>query len=163
MEQPENSRGATMLFGAIAAAAGVYFILGGAGVVAPPDSDRAPGWIGVLAGLVFLCGGIAVATQAFGRADEQGELPADAPAWMRLVQHLGALTIVGSLATIGTWVAIAGAADRFGMSTSFTGRIDPGVGVMRTVFGLGALLTWLFFFALAHRSLKLWRGGKAGR
>ena len=83
MEQPENSRGATMLFGAIAAAAGVYFILGGAGVVAPPDSDGAPGWIGVLAGLVFLCGGIAVATQAFGRADEQGELPADAPAWMR--------------------------------------------------------------------------------
>jgi hypothetical protein len=163
MEKPENSRATTMVFGALAAAAGVYFILGGAGVVALPDSEGTPGWIGVLAGLVFLCGGIAVATQALGRANEQGELPADAPAWMRLVQHLGALAIVGSLATIGTWVALAGAADRFAMSTSFSGRVDPGIGVMRTVFGLGALMTWLFFFALARRSLKLLRGDKAGR
>jgi hypothetical protein len=163
MEKPENSRAATMLFGAIAAAAGVYFVLGGAGLVALPDSEGTPGWIGMLAGFVFLCGGIAVATQALGRADEQGELPADAPAWMRLVQHLGALVIVGSLAAIGTWVALAGAADRFSMSTSFTGRVDPGIGVMRAVFGLGALMTWLFFFALARRSLKLLRGDKAQR
>jgi hypothetical protein len=163
MDQPESSRATTMVFGAIAAAAGAYFVLGGAGVVALPDSEGTPGWIGVLAGLTFLCGGLAVATQALGRADEQGELPAHAPAWMRLVQHLGALVIVGSLATIGTWVALAGAADRFSMSTSFTGRVDAGVGVMRAVFGLGALMTWLFFFALARRSLKLLRGDNARR
>jgi hypothetical protein len=163
MDQPDNSRTATMAFGAIAAAAGLYFVLGGLGVVALPDSGGTPGWIGVLAGLVFLCGGIAVATQALGRADEQGELPVDAPIWMRLVQHLGALVIVGSLAAIGTWVAFAGDPDRFSMSTSFTGRIDAGIAVMRFGFGLGALITWAFFFALARRSLKLLRGDKPGR
>jgi len=162
MDQPDSSRTVTMAFGAIAAAAGLYFVLGGLGIVGLPDGEGTPGWIGVLAGLVFLCGGIAVATQALGRADEHGELPADAPAWMRLIQHLGALVIVGSLATIGTWVALAGDPDRFSMSTSFTGRIDAGVAVMRFGFGLGALITWAFFFALARRSLKLLRGDRPG-
>ena len=52
---------------------------------------------------------------------------------------------------------------RIRASTSFTGRVDPGAGVMRVVFGLGALMTWLFFFALAYRSLKLLRGDKSWR
>ena len=163
MDQPDNSRIATMAFGAIAAAAGLYFVLGGLGLAALPDDEGTPGWIGVLAGVVFLCGGIAVATQALGRADQHGELPADAPIWMRLVQHLGALVIVGSLAAIGTWVTLAGAADRFAMSTSFTGQVQPGASVVRFAFGLGALATWFFFFALARRSFKLLRGDKPGR
>ena len=42
---------------------------------------------------------------------------------MRLIQHLGALVIVGSLATIGTWVALAGDPARFSMPRTTFGLL----------------------------------------
>jgi hypothetical protein len=163
-KDPQSSQRATIVFGLISAAIGAYYALGGAGLFPLHGEAHAPGWIIVCAGLVFLIGGLAVAMQALGGVDEAGELPPDAPAWMKLAQQLAALAIVGSLATLGTWVAFFGESEGF----SVNGAAATGIGVTfaRAAFALGSLATWLFFLALARRSVALTRqmvtGGRTG-
>lgn len=113
--QPATPREASVI-GAIAAAAGLYFMLVGLGVLPVPGGPRnlhAPLWVALVAGLVFFLGGVAVLLQVLGRANEQGALPADAPHWMRIVQYLIGVTIFASFALIGGWVAWFGEARYF--------------------------------------------------
>jgi hypothetical protein len=139
----------TVLFGLGAAACGLYFTLVGLNLLPPPGDQHAPGWIVVAAGLAFLCGGIGVIVQGFGRADEHGTLPPDAPRWITVLQHLVALAIVFCLAAIGTWVAIAGEADQFTMSSPLSGEARAAPMPARVAFGIGgrglrgcSLLRW---------------------
>ena len=60
-----------VVFGVGAAVCGVYFTLVGLGLLPPPGTRHAPGWIVVAAGLAFLFGGIGVMVQGFGRADQR--------------------------------------------------------------------------------------------
>jgi hypothetical protein len=145
----------TIVFGLGAAVCGLYFTLVGLDLVPPPGAQHAPGWIVVVAGLAFLCGGIGVMVQGFGRADEHGTLPPDTPRWVTALQHLVALAIVFCLATVGTWVALFGEADQFTMSTSLTGQTRPPPTVARVAFGIGAGITWLFFVALVKRCMRV--------
>jgi hypothetical protein len=152
MASPEaqNSRGMILGVGLLALAIGIYFTLVGLGVLPAPGRQNAPGWIVVCAGLVFALGGMSLLTQFAGRANEQGELPPDAPRWIKPVQQAAGLTIVGLFATIGSWIALLGQADGFGASAP----IPVGVTVIRIGFGLGAVVMWLFFFAQLKRTLR---------
>src|SRR5262249_23750981 len=97
--------------GALCAAFGLYVMLVGFGVLPVPggaDNLNAPLWVAAIAGLVFLLGGVAVLLQGLGRANESGELPPDAPRWMRAVQYLIVVTIFASFALLGSFVALAG-------------------------------------------------------
>jgi hypothetical protein len=77
---------------------------------------------------------------------------------MRVAYYLLGLAVVGVLATVGTWVAFGPGERAFAISLPFfgSGPANPWVG--RAVFGVGAMLTWLFFVVAAvawwHRLLR---------
>jgi hypothetical protein len=114
------------------------------------------------AGLAFLLAGIAVVTRAFaGDAALEGELPPTAPRWIRLTQYLVALATMGCLAAIGTWIAFGPGARAFSASGPFFGG-GIGEAIGRTVFGIGAMVSWLGLIALARSGARqLFGGGKA--
>jgi hypothetical protein len=144
--------------GALFAGAGLFIMLFATGaVLGGPDAFDAPPWVGFLAGLPFLLGGVAILLQGFGGANAQGELPQDAPAWMRAAQRLIVLAILAVFAVIGTWIALAGDAGQ--SSGSFIG-FGYGVAIARIAFGFGALICWAATIALA---LSVVRGLAAGR
>src|SRR5262245_48399078 len=154
MATQQPARPATkVVFGLGAAACGLYFTLVGLDLLPPPGAQHAPGWIVVAAGLAFLCGGIGVMVQGFGRSDEHGTLPPDTPRWLTALQHLVALAIVFCLATVGIWVALFGEADQFTMSSPLGETRAPPT-MARIAFGIGAAVTWLFFVALGRRCLR---------
>jgi hypothetical protein len=135
--------------GGVTSAVGLYFVLVGLDVMPIPGgrgSLHAPLWIALLAGLVFFLGGCAVLLQARGRANDSGELPPDAPRWMRVAQYLIGVAIFASFALIGSWVAIGGDPRQF--SGSF-GEHGIGVTVARAAFGFGAIICWLATIAFA--------------
>jgi hypothetical protein len=156
--QLQRSSASTALWGAAASGIGLYLLLVGAKLLPPPGEQYAPAWIVVCCGLVFGLGGLAIVMQAIGRADERGELPPDAPPWIRRVQHLTVLIIIGLFATIGTWVALFGDGDHFTMTSSFTREAPANPIVARTAFGIGAVIMWAWFVAMVRRSRRVLRG-----
>jgi hypothetical protein len=152
MAEPRSASSREMIvIGCIAGLAGLYFILVGAGVLPVPGGPRnlhGPLWILLGAGLVFLLGGAAVVLQALGRANVEGELPADAPFWLRAIQYLMGIAILTSLGAIGSWIAFGQGERAFsGSSGFFSGDVSAAIG--RTAFGIGALITWLGTIAFA--------------
>jgi hypothetical protein len=137
--------------GAIALAFGLYFMLVGIGLLPVPGGPRnlhAPLWVVLCAGLAFFLGGVAVLLQAWGKANDGGELPRDAPRWMRVLQYLIGVAIFGSFALIGSWVAFGPGPRQF--SGSFGGfSAGVGAGIGRTAFGIGAIIVWLCTIAFA--------------
>ena len=146
------SRSTTIGVGTLAAAAGLYFILVSFGVVPPPGprNRHDPLWLVFCAGLVFLLGGIAVVIPAFaGDAAQDGELPASAPRWIRVTQYVVGLAVITCLAAIGTWIAFGAGTRSFSVSAPFFETSGGGETLGRTVFGIGAAITWLCLIALA--------------
>jgi hypothetical protein len=92
--------------------------------------------------------GVAVFVQVLGRANDQGELPAGAPGWMRVVQYLVGVAIFASFGAIGSWIAFGPGARSFSGSFSLFGaEINASAG--RIAFGLGAIIVWLCTIAVA--------------
>jgi hypothetical protein len=147
--------------GCIAAVAGAYFLLVGAGILPVPGGPKnlhAPLWIVMCAGLVFFLAGAAIILQVMGGANAQGELPAQTPLWIRVVQYLTGVAIFASFAMIGSWIAF-GPGER-----AFSGSMGPvegnvGATIGRTAFGIGAIIVWLGTIAFAIAGArKLLRG-----
>ena len=138
-------------------AAGVYFILVGLGLAPPPGTQHAPGWIVMLIGLVCVLAGLLLVPQALGLADDKAQLARDAPAWMRRAQDLAGTAIFGLFAVVGTWVALGGDDAGFTMETSFGREVPANPIVARMAFGIGALITWAAFIALARRCWRMVR------
>ena len=134
-----------IVIGCIAGLAGIYFILLGTSVLPVPGGPRnlhGPLWVVLGAGLVFLLGGAAVVLQALGRANAHGELPAEAPFWLRATYYLIGVAILTCFGAIGSWIAFGEGERAFsGSSAFFSGDLSAAIG--RTVFGIGALITWL--------------------
>jgi hypothetical protein len=134
---------------------GLYFMLVGLGLLPVPGGPRnmhAPLWVGFAAGLVFFLGGLALLVQVLGRANAQGELPKDAPAWMKAAQHVFAILIFAAFASIGTWIAFGPGDRQFGGNVPLTGRASEIAG--RAAFGLGAVICWLGTLAMFNRARK---------
>jgi hypothetical protein len=138
-----------MGFGALTAAAGLYFCLVGFGMLPPPGRVNGPLWIVTCAGLVFLAGGVAVIVRGeLGLDDRARELPNDAPAWLRTIYILAGLVAAAGLAGIGTWVAFGGGHHGIKISGPISGPVGDGIG--RTAFGIGAIVTWILFIHMAR-------------
>lgn len=154
------------LIGALASAVGLYFMLVGFGVLPLPGGPRnlhAPLWLVFVAGLIFFLGGLALLLQALGGANADGELPSDAPFWIRLAQYLIGVTIFASFALIASWIAFGGEARSFSGGLSLLDRATN-VAFARLMFGLGAAICWFGALAFAlSGGRKLMRGARPQR
>ena len=143
-----------LLAGIAAIAMGAMAMLAVTGVL-PGKGAQAPVWVGVCAALVFvLAGGALVLRWLAGGETHDGELPNGSPVWLRAVYYLIGLICIGSLAAVGTWVAFGPGVRAFSMSIPFLGKGPANEWLGRALFGVGAVLVWLFFI-LAARSY--WR------
>ena len=144
------TRRQTIVMGTIGAAVGLYFVLVSVGVAPSPGRANAPMGVVLLAGLCFLLGGLAVVIPAAvtGQVRADGELPADAPHWLRLLQYLLGMIILASLAMVGTWVAFGAGERSFSISAPFVTSSGGSEMLGRTAFGIGAAVSWLCLIAV---------------
>jgi len=146
--------------GVLTAAAGAYFGLVGFEIAPPPSRVNGPIWIALFVGLVFFSSGVAVIVSgATGAYDRAGELPADTPVWIATVYWLAGVLAAAGLAGIGTWVAFGGGPRAFSMSGFISGPLNEIIG--RTVFGIGAIITWLLVVLMARAGAKKIFGKKS--
>lgn len=139
--------------GMLTAAAGVYFGLVGLETLPPPSRINGPMWLSLFVGLVFFAGGVSVIVSgATGAYDRSGDLPADTPVWIATIYWLSGVLAAAGLAGIGTWVAFGGGTRHFSISGFFSGSVGEGIG--RTVFGIGAIITWLIVLVFTHAGAK---------
>jgi hypothetical protein len=155
MAQPA-SRTETSVIGAAAALGGLYLMLVGTGLLpvpGGPENLHAPLWVVLCAGLAFFLAGVVVAAQSFGKADADGDLPADAPAWLPIIIHVIGVAIFACFAAMGSWVAFGGGPRQFsGSIAGVSGAADEGIG--RIAFGIGAIIAWLSTIAFAWIGLE---------
>jgi hypothetical protein len=136
---------ATIAFiGLVAGGAGLYFMLVGLGVVPAPGKQHAPSWLVFAAGLVFFLGALGVILPRIAGVKTNGrDLPPGAPRWLQVAQYLLILTIFACFGAIGSWIAF-GPGPRV-----FSGTVPVGPVFGRIVFGIGAVIVWLGFIAIA--------------
>lgn len=149
--------GGRLLFGAIVMLAGLPITLIGLGILQPsPKTLHAPLWVALCAGLAFMLAGATVSLGALSK-EADGSLPASAPLPLRLLQYVLGLGIVSALALVGSWVAFGPGERNFKSSISFLGASHPfvsGETMGRAMFGIGAVLCWLFLIFVARQG---WR------
>ena len=143
---PLSPRAAVAL-GFLFIAMGVFLVLFSVGLMPGAEASlEAPRWVGACAGLMFvLCGGAMIVGYAVaGGVGPDGDLPAGTPRWVRLTQYLLGLGIISSLAAIATWIAFGPGRRAFTVTLPFAGRGPGDETVGRVVFGIGAVLMWVF-------------------
>jgi hypothetical protein len=95
-------------------------------------------------------------------ADHDSNVPDNAPTWLKLSYRAFGIGVAGALAIIGTWIAIGSGPRAFNLSAPLVEMQTTGEIVGRVVFGLGAVITWIYVIALAvvtMRKLFERRGG----
>ena len=118
-------------------------------------SDGTPTWVGVVAGLVFVVGGLAmiVGYGIAGGVGPDGGLPPGTPLAVHIVQGALGIGIASMLGAIASWVAFGPGVRHFSGTGLFFGEaVNETIG--RTVFGIGAVLIWVFVVAMIAVSVK---------
>jgi len=160
-QQPASPR-TTFLCGLAAVGMGLFLLLFGLGVVPmKPRAGDGPLWIGVVAGICFMLAGLSIAVGAIHGVSETGDLPKDTGWWMRLFYTVIGVVISGALATIGSWVAFGPGPRNFGGTGMFLLSLEANAMVGRIMFGIGAVITWLFTIAIAVRGVRQLLSGKS--
>jgi hypothetical protein len=152
----EVSPGGAIAIGVFMGAIGTFVVLTALGVFGEGRlSDGTPTWVGVAAGLAFVAGGLAmiVGYGIAGGVAPDGGLPPGTPLAVYIVQSAVGITIATMLALIASWVAFGPGVRHFrGTGLIFGDAVNEAIG--RTVFGVGAVLVWLFVAALLVMSIK---------
>ena len=125
-----------------------------------PDGDtKTPGAIIICAGLAFLFAGLTCLVRAkAGVKDSESEVPELAPRWLKLAYRMLAIGVVGALAIIGTWIAIGSGPRSFSVSAPFGEMRTAGEAIGRTVFGLGAVIVWIYVIGLTVGTVRKFFG-----
>jgi hypothetical protein len=147
-EQARSLDKTAIACGLFALALGLFIVLSAFGIIPSRGSTDGERWIGVIAGLAFVFGGLAVVIQTCAKATSAGDLPSTAPIWVRATLHLLSLAVIVSLGAIGTWVAFGPGERKFSSSIPF---LPPWLNepIGRTIFGAGAILIWIFLIVMA--------------
>lgn len=128
-------------------ATGLYFMLGAAGYLPMPETNG-PSFIVFFAGMAFCFAGLTCMVRArAGMTDTQDEVPDGAPRWIKASYRVLGIGCAGALATIGTWIAIGSGPRAFSLSAPFVEMQTTGEAIGRTVFGLGAVIVWIYMIA----------------
>ena len=115
----------------------------------PMPESNSPAFIAFCAGAAFLFAGLTCVVRArAGMLNIESEVPDSAPRWTKVSYRMLAIGIAGALATIGTWVAIGSGPRAFSLSAPFVEMQTTGELIGRTVFGLGAVIVWIYVIAL---------------
>ena len=166
--QPLSPR-AAILWGLVCVAAGCAPILIGLGVVPGELTPGTPGWVGVAAGLAFVCAGAAVIVgyAVAGGVGPDGDLPAGTPFAVRLTQNLLGFCIVGLLEAIVVWIAFGPGERHFSSTFSWPFGVTSAAASEREgriVFGAGAVAIGIFWVVLTIISARrLLQASKAQR
>jgi hypothetical protein len=129
-------------------AAGIYFLLGAADYLPMPETSG-PHFLEYCIGAAFLFAGLTCMVRArAGMADIESDVPETAPNWIKMSYRMLGIGVVGALAIIGTWIAIGSGPRAFNMSAPFGEMRTAGEMIGRTVFALGAVITWIYVIAL---------------
>ena len=122
-------------------------------LVAPgwhPTADAPPLLVQYSFGIIFVLAGFAIIIgYGVGRVDANGNLPANAPLWLYVTQQLLVLGIVGTMGALFSWVSIGSGPRAFTMSTPIGTSPVANTLIGRIAFGIGAILFWIFFVAVA--------------
>ncbi|MBM3527969.1 MAG: hypothetical protein FJX62_07745 [Alphaproteobacteria bacterium] len=145
-------------------AGGAYFCLVALGVLPMPDGGANAPWpILFCAGLAFFFAGCTcIVRSKAGMNDKQDEVPESAPLWTKLSYRVFGIAIVGSLAIVGTWIAIGSGPRSFNVSGPLFETRTTGELIGRSVFGLGAVIVWIYVIALTVGTVRKFfdrRGG----
>jgi hypothetical protein len=144
--KPEDGIGIGIAF----AAGGIYFILVALGVLPMPGGvSKSPAAIVFAAGAAFLFAGLACVVRArAGMTGNRSELPDSAPRRAQAAYRIAAIAIAGSMAIVGTWIAIGSGPRVFSMTGAVAGPHTTGELIGRTVFALGVVIVWIYAIAL---------------
>jgi hypothetical protein len=136
-----------VFLGLLTIAMGIFVMCAVNGIFGPvKNPSQSPIWVGMLAGLVFVAGGVLVFVQAFTEGTEP-------PLWARIVLLAGLLTITGGLASIALWVSLGQGPREFQVSGSFGSGHSSGI-IGRVVFGIGGLAVGAMFIAFLVSAVK---------
>ena len=148
-----------LALGVALAGGGFYFVLVGLSLLPAPSEQHGPNWLVLAVGLVFFAAGASVLVRGLlGVPDNQPDLPADAPAAFKVIQWLAMFIIIAGLASVGSWIAFGPGARAFSMSLPIAGSLAEIVG--RTMFGIGAVITWLMAALVAYAGIMKMLGKK---
>jgi hypothetical protein len=146
---PPLSPAGLRFWGVFTIALGALILLAVAGVL-PSKGGDAPPWVVACAASVFVLAGVLLVLRSFMGGDmSDSEMPRGTPLWLRATYYALGLGVVAALASVGTWVAFGPGERAFSVSISFLGTGPNNEWIGRAAFGLGAILTWLFFIAAA--------------
>ena len=152
-----------MALGTAVSGMGILIVLLAIGIIPGAEASlEAPRWVVAAAGLAFGLAGAAmiVGYAVAGGVGPDGDLPTGTPRGVRVTQYLLGLGIIGALASVGTWIAFGPGPRAFTVTLPFVGRGPGDETVGRAVFGIGAVLTWLFLVVFAVVSVRRIRRNK---
>lgn len=135
---------------------GGYFILVALGVLPEPSDTtaHAPSAIVIAAGAAFVFAGLNCMVRAkAGVPDNESEMPDDAPRWIQLSYRAFAVGMAGAMAAIGTWIALGSGPRAFSI-TGFAEMRTTGELIGRTVFGLGAVIVWIYVIGVTVTTVR---------
>ncbi len=139
------------------AVVGGYFVLVGLGVLPEPTgaAAHAPAAVVIAAGAAFAFAGLTCMVRAkAGLPDHQSEMPDNAPCWLQLAYRALAVGTTASLAAIGTWIAFGSGPRVFSVAVRFAELRTAGETVGRVVFGLGAVIVWIYVVVVAVGTIR---------
>ena len=154
---------AAVAFGLVVSGMGVLIVLLAVGIIPGAlASLEAPRWVVASAGLAFVLAGAAmiVGYAVAGGVGPDGDLPAGTPRWVRVTQYLLGLGIISALGAVATWVAFGPGPRAFTVTLPFVGRGLGDETVGRAVFGIGAVLMWIFLAVFVVVSVQRIRRNK---
>jgi hypothetical protein len=154
-----SARWSLLAFGALVAGGGFYFVLVGLSLLPGPSKLNGPNWLALAVGLVFFAAGVSVLVRGLlGVPDDQPDLPADAPAAFKVIQWVAMFVILAALASIASWIAFGTGPRAFTISAPISGSLAATIG--RTMFGIGAVITWLMAALVAYAGVMKLLGKK---
>jgi len=148
---------AAVVLGLVVSGMGGLIVLLAVGIIPGAEGSlEAPRWVVAVAGFSFVLAGAAmiVGYAVAGGAGPDGDLPAGTPRWVRVTQSVLGLGIISALGAVATWVAFGPGPRGFTVTLPFVGRGPGDETLGRAVFGIGAVLMWVFLIVFVVVSIQ---------